>query len=103
MRFIGGTYHYDVDETLLTDAQRAAVRALAAAGHRHRAQQLAESYELRAIRAALDEQDDRRLTHSRRGSVRRQERSERPDRSQHTAARLQSEALRGTSTDSSRQ
>ena len=102
MRFVGGTYYYDVDDTLLTDAQRAAVRALAAAGHRHRAQQLAESYELRAIRAALDEKDKRRRTQSRRGSVRRQKRSERPEWSRH-AASVQSETRLDTPTDSTRQ
>ena len=51
MRFVGGTYFFEVDETLLTDSQLAEVRAIAATGDSHRAQHLAESYELQAIRA----------------------------------------------------
>jgi hypothetical protein len=61
MRFVGGTYFFDVDETLLTDSERSEVRAIAEAGDPYRAQRLAESYELqaiRAIRAAGHEADD---------------------------------------------
>jgi hypothetical protein len=62
MRFVGGTYFFDVNETLLTDSQRAEVRAIAAAGDPHRAQRLAESYELQAIREAGHEDDDPRFS-----------------------------------------
>jgi hypothetical protein len=55
MRFVGGTYDDEVDGTLLTDAQRAEVDAIAATGDGHRGQQLVESCERRAIRAASDE------------------------------------------------
>ena len=61
MRLVGGTYDDEVDDTLLTDRQRAEVHAIAATGDGHRAQQLAESYELRAIRAASDDEDGQAL------------------------------------------
>jgi hypothetical protein len=65
MRFVGGRYFFEVDETLLSDSERSEVRAIAEAGDPYRAQRLAESYEsraIRAIRAASHELDDPRFS-----------------------------------------
>jgi hypothetical protein len=57
IRFVGGTYHYDVDASKLTAEQLAEVTAIHEAGDSHRAQAMAQGYEHAAILAELNAAD----------------------------------------------